>query len=183
MSSDSKNHQPPSNKKSAMKTPRPRVLMSLGLLVSSVTIAGTFLGGTAFAQTPTWKPELLGTPPLSWSLTAPVAVNDSGLVAGNTFISGFKSAWIVGPEQPLELLPLPAGTTFGEAFDINSSGVVAGGIFLDDGTSRGVLWLPEASGYEIFLLPSGPGGFFPFNARGINDAGDVVGKYGILGGS
>jgi len=47
-----------------------------------------------------------------------------------------------------------------------------------------VIWHPGPTGYEIFALPSSPGGVYPFDARGINDAGEVVGKLGVLvGGS
>lgn len=101
---------------------------------------------------------------------------------GNTYLSGYKRAWIVGPGEALEILPLPPGATWTEANDINSSGVVAGQVLFGN-ASQGVLWRPGIGGYEAFLLPSGPGGFVPFNATGVNDAGDVVGKYGILGGS
>ena len=135
------------------------------------------------AQTPTWKAELLGTPPADWAQPAAMAVNDDGLAVGFTYLSGYRRAWIVGPGQALELLPLPAGATWSEALDVNASGVVAGSVLLASGSSRGVLWRPGISGYEVFLLPAGDGGFLPFDARGINDAGEVVGKYGILGGS
>ncbi|MHC4945951.1 MAG: hypothetical protein ACYTG7_23300 [Planctomycetota bacterium] len=134
------------------------------------------------AQTPTWKAELLGTPPASWSSAWAAAVNDAGLAVGNTYLSGYKRAWIAGPTQPLEILPLPPGATWSQANDINASGVIAGQVLFGS-ASQGVIWRPGSRGYEYFLLPSGPGGWVPFNATGINDAGDVIGKYGILGGS
>ena len=134
------------------------------------------------AQTPTWKAELLGTPIPSWSSVAAVAVNDAGQVVGNTYLSGYSRAWIAGPGQGLELLPLPPEATWSKAHDINASGVVVGQILFGS-DSQAVIWQPGIGGYEAFLLSAGPGGHLPFDARGINDLGDVVGKYGILGGS
>jgi|GEM_PF-2143329 len=150
------------------------------LLASLLFAVG--LAGSSVAQTPSWKAELLGTPPATWSTSAAAAVNDAGQAVGNAYLSGYKRAWIAGPGQALEILPLPPGATWSQANDINSSGVVAGQVLFGN-DSQGVLWRPGIGGYEAFLLPSGPGGWIPFNATAINDAGDVVGKYGILGGS
>lgn len=154
--------------------------MKLTSLAAFVTCA---LAASGLAQTPTWRAELIGTPPPTWSLAAPLAVNDAGQVVGNTFESTMKRAWIGSPTTGLQLLPLPAGATYGEVYDMNSSGVVAGRVLLSDGSSRGVIWRDSPTGYQVVLLPAGPTGLFPFDARGINDAGEVVGKYGILGGS
>jgi hypothetical protein len=134
------------------------------------------------AQTPTWKAELLGTPPASWSTVWAVAVNDAGLTVGNTYLSGYKRGWIAGPNQAMEILPLPPGATWSQANDVNTSGVVAGQVLFGS-ASQGIIWRPGVAEYEYFLLPSGPGGWTPFDATAVNDAGDVIGKYGILGGS
>ena len=157
-----------------------RVLKKCLLVV--ILFAVGLVGGLV-AQTPTWKAELLGTPPSNWSLTAVSAINDAGQVTGNMYLSGYKRAWITGPGQALEILPLPSGATWSQAYDINSAGVVVGSVLLGSSTSRAVIWTPGAIGYESFLIPTGPGGHDPFDAQGINDAGDVVGKYGIFGGS
>jgi len=137
----------------------------------------------ASAQTPTWKAEVIGTGQPGWGITAPTAVNDSGVTVGLTYLSGFKRAWIAGPGLAMQLLPTPPDVVFSDAFDINSSGVVAGGLYLSSGLSRGVLWRPGPAGYELVELPAAAGGVFPFNALGLNDAGDVVGKLGILSNS
>lgn len=156
---------------------------SISLILFFLILFSTFFHGNSAAQTPTWKVDLLGTPPPSWSSLAwATAVNDAGLIVGNTYISGYKRAWITGPNHALELLPLPAGATYSQANDVNALGVAVGQV-LFGGSSQAVIWKPGPSGYEAMLLPSGPGGHTPFDAQGINDAGDVVGKYGILGGS
>lgn len=155
--------------------------MYKSFLVALVISVG--LAGAGLAQVPTWKLEFLGTPHPDLTGTFVVALNDAGLTVGSGYISGWKRAWVAGPDQEFEVLPLPAGADWAQAYDVNSSGVVAGSVLFDGSLSQGVLWLPGAGGYEVFLLPSGPGGFVPFDARGLNDRGDVVGKYGILGGS
>jgi hypothetical protein len=141
------------------------------------------LAGSLAAQTPTWKPELLGTLPPDWGGVWAVAVNDTGRVVGNTYLSGYKRGWVSAPGQTLELLPTTPDTTFSEVFDVNKHGVVAGSLYLSSGHLRGVLWRPVPTGYELFVLPAGPGGALPYDARAINDAGDVIGKLGVLSGS
>ena len=140
------------------------------------------LAGSSAAQAPTWKAELLGTPQPSWSLTAVSALNDSGRTVGNTYVSGWKRAWVAGPDHPLELLPLPAGVDWSEATDVNSSGMVCGNVLINGG-SQGAVWKPGPSGYQVQVMPPGPGGVLTVNAQAINDAGEVVGKLGPLSGS
>ncbi|MHC4846259.1 MAG: hypothetical protein ACYTCU_08860 [Planctomycetota bacterium] len=144
------------------------------LLVSAVFCT------VASAQTPTWRVEFLGPPPGELSSAWPVAVNDDGLVTGNGYLSGWKRAWVATPGEGLAILPLPDDVNWSEAYDINSSGVIAGQVLHDVTGSQAVLWTPGPDGYEAFLLPSGPDGGLPFHATGINDAGDVVGKYGVF---
>lgn len=141
------------------------------------------LADTTAAQRPTFKAELVGTPPATWSSAWAVAVNDAGQVAGNTYVSSAKRAWIGSPGSGMQLLPMPPGATYAEAFDMNSNGTVAGQVLVNGGNSRGLIWRRGPEGYEAVLLASGPGGAFPFDARGINDAEDVVGKLGVLSGS
>lgn len=135
---------------------------------------------TINAQTPTWTAELISTQPPSWSFPVPRAVNDAGQITGVTTVDLIKRAWIGSPGLGLQLLPMPAGGTYAEAHDINAAGVVAG-FALIGGASRAVIWQQGPSGYEAVLLPAGSDGTFPFDARAINDRGDVVGKYGLFG--
>ena len=151
-------------------------------IASTLLIAAAFTFALA-AQTPTWKAELIGTPDPAWSTTAAVAVNDAGTAVGITYLSGYQRAWVAAPGQGMSLLPIPAGATFSRPYDLDSDGVVAGSVLLESGISRGVLWRPSPSGYVMELIPASPNGHEPFDARGINDRGDVVGKLGILGGS
>jgi hypothetical protein len=149
------------------------------LLLRSL-LASAVLCTVASTQTPTWRAEFLGPPPGDLNSAWPVAVNDAGLVTGNGYLSGWKRAWVATPGQGLTILPLPDGANWTDAYDINSSGVIAGQILHEVTGSQGVLWKPGPDGYDAFLLPSGPDGGLPFHASGINDAGDVVGKYGVF---
>ncbi|MEZ5966131.1 MAG: hypothetical protein R3F56_20005 [Planctomycetota bacterium] len=138
----------------------------------------------AAAQSPTWRADLVGSPPATWtSATAAVAVNDAGLVLGFTTVASVRRPWVGSPTTGLQLLPLPANTTYADALAVNEAGVVAGQVLVSGSVSRGVIWQPTANGYQLFMLPSGSNGQFPFDARGINDRGDVVGKYGPLAAS
>ncbi|MCA8976768.1 MAG: hypothetical protein KDC98_18745 [Planctomycetes bacterium] len=140
------------------------------------------LAAAASAQTPTYRVDFVGGAPATWSgPTAINAVNDSGRVVGSTYVGTMRLAFVGWPGNGLSLLPLPAGATYAEAFDINTAGTVAGRVLLSGSSSRAVVWQLDPSGnYQALLLPAGPGNQLPFDARGINDAGDVVGKYGIL---
>ena len=151
-------------------------------LLASFALTVALATGSS-AQTPTWKPEFLGAPPPTWSTVYTTAVNDAGVVVGNTYLSGWRRAWIASPSLELALLPLPLGATWSEVHDVNSAGVAVGQILLEDGSSRAAVWQPGSTGYDFLLLPTGPGGFVPFSATGINDRGDVVGKLGIFGAS
>ncbi len=152
---------------------------------SRSALACSFAAGLAcatVAQVPRFKVELVGAPGPGFSGVAAGAVNDAGQVIGNTFVSSARRAWIGAPGLGLQLLPLPPGANYAEAYDLNASGTVVGRVLIN-GNARGVIWRPGPSGYEAELLPAGPGGVFPFDALGINDRGDVVGKLGILSGS
>jgi hypothetical protein len=143
-------------------------------------LASVMLCAVASAQAPTWRAEFLGSAPGGLSTVFPVAVNDVGEVTGNGYLNGWKRAWIGAPGEGLSILPLPDGANWSEAYDINSSGVIAGQVLHEVTGSQAVLWRPGPSGYEAFLLPSGPDDIVPFSATGLNDAGDVVGKYGVF---
>lgn len=142
-------------------------------------LVGLGLTNPLAAQTPTWDAELLGPAPAGWSNTVYRAVNDAGQVVGITTVAAARNAWIGAPGQGLQLLPMPAGANWAEANDVNASGLVVG-FALFSGASRAVVWTPGPGGYAAMTLPAGADGQLPFDARGVNDRGDVVGKYGIL---
>ncbi len=135
------------------------------------------------AQVPRWSVDHVGGLIPGTSTLAASCVNDSGTIAGITYLSGYKRAWVGSVGAGISFLPIPSGAIWSEPSDINAAGVISGRILLSGNVSRGVLWYPGPGGYQIFALPSGPGGTHPFNATSLNDRGDVVGKYGILGGS
>jgi hypothetical protein len=134
----------------------------------------------ASAQTPTWRAEFLGPAPVGLTTMFPVAVNDVGQVVGIGYVAGWKRAWVAGPGQVPTILPLPDGANDSVASDINAAGIIAGQVLHQITGSQGVLWRPGPGGHEVFLMPSGPDGTVPFSLTGLNDAGDVVGKYGIF---
>lgn len=143
----------------------------------------TLCAAAVEAQTPSWKAEFLGAPQPEWSTVWAVAVNDAGTVVGSTYLSGYKRAWIASPDAAPQLLPMPVGATWAEADDMNADGVVAGHVWPEGGGLQAVVWRPGPGGYEVLIVPDGPGGQVAYDARGINDAGDVVGKLGVFGGS
>jgi hypothetical protein len=140
------------------------------------------LAATGSTQTPTWEVEFLGAPDPAWSGVYATGVNDVGQVVGNTYLSGYRRAWIASAAGGVELLPIPTEATWSDVLEINSSGLAVGNVLVG-GLSRAVVWTPGSSGYEYLLLPAGTGGVLPFDARGVNDLGDVVGKLGVLSGS
>ena len=148
-----------------------------------IPLALTILSASVAAQTPTWSVEFLGEKPTEVSSIFPVAVNDAGVVVGNGYENGYKRAWVARSGIGVELLPFPPDTTFSNVYDINNDGVVAGWLYLESGLSRAVIWVPGDEGYELVYVPLGPDGQQPFDARAINDRGDVVGKLGVLSGS
>ena len=148
----------------------------------ATTFLAASLASAAAGQTPTWRAELLEGPDGPWSPVAVSAVSDAGLTIGFTYVSGYKHGWFAAPGQPMELLPLPPGANWSDPLDVNADGVIAGSVLIG-GASRGAVWRPGPAGYEALLLPAGPGGFPPTDARGVNDLGEVVGKLGPLSGS
>jgi hypothetical protein len=141
------------------------------------------LSTTLLAQTPTWTVEFVGSAPPDWSGgIAAIGVNDAGQVLGNTTVDLVARPWVGSPGEGFELLPLPPGVTWSRADEINDAGLVVGQVLLSTG-SRAAVWQPGPGGYTVTLLPAGADGALPFDARGVNDRGDVVGKYGVLSGS
>ncbi|MCA8952307.1 MAG: hypothetical protein KDE27_22540 [Planctomycetes bacterium] len=136
------------------------------------------------AQVPTYRVEFLGAGPTGSSgPVALAAVNDEGEAVGNTTVAGLRRSFVASPGSGVQLLPMPAGGTWTEAFDINSVGAVVGFALIQGTGSRAVVWSRDPLGsYQPQLLPPPAGtGTLPTDARAVNEAGDVVGKLGIFG--
>jgi len=154
----------------------PRLVIASLLFVAALTHAST-------AQTPTWKAEFVGANQPGWSGVFAEAVNDTGMVIGNTTVELVLRPWYGTPGTGLKLLPLPDGTTYARANEVNNAGLIVGQVLLDGIGSRAAIWQPGPGGYTVTTLPQGADGQFPFDARAVNDRGDVVGKYGVIFGS
>ncbi|MBB2945330.1 hypothetical protein FB565_005063 [Actinoplanes lutulentus] len=94
-----------------------------------------------------------------------VAINDAGIVAGDTepvIKDPQPQRWASWDAEP-ELMPMPAGMTAGQAFDITEDGTIltslwsrnVGGIYLwhADGTVEKVEPPKAAPGHEVFAGP------------------------------
>ena len=108
--------------------------------------AGTLGALGLSAQTPQYDIELLGPGHLINDM------NEAGEVVGWTIVGGVQ-AFLVGPNHPYEVLPLPAGYSSAWAQGINDHGVVVGsaavGGFPEFG--QAVAWRPDGvGGYTIF---------------------------------
>jgi len=109
-------------------------------------------------------------------------VNNNGLIVGSASnglaVRGFVTDGT--PGGPLTDLPTPAGTTnsFGRAWAINESGVIAGVARNASNTqSEPAIWtLNGLGGYDVSTLISPAPGSFG-EALGINELGQVVGRY------
>jgi len=133
---------------------------------------------------------LATTPALGQTYTAEVlgpgvVINDmnlSGEIVGWT-LSGGVQAFVVGPDRPYALLPLPSGYASAWAQGINDAGVIVGSAstagFPEFGEA--VAWTPDGQGsYAAQVLPKLTG-FTQSVATDVNNRGDIVG-YSIFPG-
>lgn len=103
---------------------------------------------------------------------AAYSINDSGQMAGVYDVTGVGSLaarwdWA---GSPATLLPVPSGSTYSEARDINAVGSAVGAYVTASGLHWAMTW--DAGGVALEL--AGIGGL-QSHAYGINDAGQVVG--------
>ncbi|MBC8451315.1 MAG: hypothetical protein H8D72_01265 [Planctomycetes bacterium] len=151
----------------------PRFHFSLLLSVAALVLPGE-------AQTPTWEAEFLGAFPASWTGSKVIQdFNDAGQVVGHTTLSLTRQAWYGVAATGIQLLPLPAGTDYSEANEINTSGLIGGQVRIA-GEYLACIWKPTPSGYVPMVLPPAANGWEPHNVTGLNDRGDLVGKHGPL---
>lgn len=126
----------------------------------------------ALAGGPAYTVEFLGTG------QGVAAMNESGVVVGNSTVTGGLRAWVASSGSPLALLPLPPGHVGSWATDINDAGVIvgaAGPFYSPEFSGQAIAWLPDgAGGYTAQLLGVLPG-HVRSDARGLNNVGDIVG--------
>ena len=112
----------------------------------------------------------LGSPTLGWG------INEAGQVAGQYTVCGLGATeaflWDGGPD--LITLERPPGVECAAAFAISNTGLIAGAMCVtDEGGDRA--FLHDGAGFIDLGVP--PGAIQSFG-RGLNNQGDVVGKWG-----
>ena len=126
------------------------------------------------AQIPTYTSQFLG------AANHIDAMNESGDVVGWAMSGGANRGFVVGPEHPYQLLPLPTGMLSSFANDINEAGVIVGAVGPSTNPvhylgGRAASWTPDgAGGYTVTLLGVLPGHISSL-ATAINNLGDIVG--------
>lgn len=139
------------------------------MIVLAMALAS--LSVEAIAQPPTYSPQFLAP-------AIPSEMNASGDVIGTESLPGGTRAYIVGPDRPLQLLPLPAGMTSSLAVDLSDGGVIVGAVSPFSSTDFGgkaTAWYPDgAGGFTVALLGLLPG-HSSSRATAVNDVGDIVG--------
>jgi probable HAF family extracellular repeat protein len=112
-----------------------------------------------------------------WQVAEAVDVNSSGLVVGfQAFPQGawHAATWTLGKKGAVDAGVLP-GMDYGELYDVNESGLAVGRSYLDDPpVSRAVMWDGAQLTDLNDLLPAGSGAVL-FEAREVNEAGDIAG--------
>jgi hypothetical protein len=150
-----------------------------GAVVGSASLPDATGGSTGFGFL--WEggaPMDIGSLPGA-SSTAAMAINDNGQIAGlATFPDGTERVF-VKTGTTFTALPMPAGDTLAQVFDMNNGGDVIGYTSGAGGT-RPVLW-PAAGGVVDLNSDLSGSGWRLDEVRGINDAGVIAGT-GALGG-
>jgi probable HAF family extracellular repeat protein len=127
------------------------------------------LAQPAFCDTPPYKVFDLGT--LGGALTTAHAINDSGQVAGSSYIAGNGAShpflWTNGVMTDLGTL----GGASGDAYGINGFGEVVGSATTQGNTAIHAFLYKGGAMHDLGVLP----GFNNCVAQGINDSGQVVG--------
>ncbi len=124
---------------------------------------------------PSYQLQYLGT-------GSPVAMNNSGVVAGRELVSGTSNyrPLVSVSGAPWAALPVPAGAMSVFPMDVNDSGVIVGVSFSPQWYPVAVRWTPSASGYSVEELPHLASDTSSY-ATGINNLGQIVGARGALG--
>ena len=117
-------------------------------------------------------------PPLGFPPMLPFGLNEQGWMVGSfrACIIGPKVAWLWTPEDGLQLIPMPNGTSQSQADAISGSKIVGNfdNTKLELGTA-GFLYDFETDQFtSLGILPGGNRS----EARAINSAGEIVGFWG-----
>jgi hypothetical protein len=102
------------------------------------------------------------------------AMNEVGDVVGTS--NDGTGAWVSRGGATAVLLPLPPGTEFAFANDINDAGVIVGSAgYSYPGYGWATVWTPDGSGgYTIQQFGTLPGDIYS-DALAVNNVGDIVG--------
>jgi hypothetical protein len=109
--------------------------------------------------------------------TAPVAITDIGVIAGN-YVDGnyVNHGFVRTPDGKIATFDAPGATQGTYVGNINNFGVIAGTFYDSDFVSHG--FLRTASGkFKVFDAPGGVGGIYGTYSAFINDAGLIAGSY------
>ncbi len=142
----------------------------------------------ALAAAPRYTLQLLGDLPGGEVYSQGMAINNHGLVGGQsrTAAGWFATEWAEGPQgatrdNPVSLGDLPGGYTSSKVYGINDAGMSAGTGGAATGSVRAFRRLP---GGMLVDLGDLPGGSNASGAYAINNAGTAVGySYSALSGS
>jgi hypothetical protein len=144
-------------------------------------VAGSFHRGNNVFGSYVWEPGKGFRTIVPGHDASALAINLEGTVAGSAVVEGLEHAYTWSEAEGVRFYGPPAGTQFTSAYAgaINSHGVIVGSSsrYGEQGIAEmaPTLWRPDG---EVIVLPN-PGGGWAL-ARGINDAGIVVGYAGGL---
>jgi probable HAF family extracellular repeat protein len=113
-------------------------------------------------------------PGSGWELEEARAINDQGLLTGFGWFQGSQHAFRLNGRTLTDLGTLP-GATASRGLGLNNRGEVVGSVTIGAGTqTRAFLW-SDGRMEDLNDLISGAAGWQLREARGINDAGQIVG--------
>lgn len=126
-------------------------------------------------QIPTYAVEFFGRPAGVSTIPSVTGLNDQGRFTITALVGSNTHAWVGGPLQSLEALPIPPDFDSCAAADIDNSGRIIGTV-MHTSTGRGLaaIWTPVADGYSLQLLNGLPGHQYS-TAIACNNVGDIIG--------
>lgn len=146
-------------------------------IVTLVLLLGLAAAPVARAQDapPSYQLQYLGP-------GSPVAMNNTGIVAGRALISGTSNyqPLVSVNGSPWMDLPIPAGAMSVFPMDVNDSGIIVGVSYSPQWNPVAVRWTPSEGGYSVEELPRLSGDSSSY-ATAINNLGQIVGARRALG--
>lgn len=110
----------------------------------------------------------------------PVALNNSGTIAGHRNVGGNYAPLVSINGQPWIDLPVPAGSMSTFPTDVSNLDVIVGVSFSPQWNPRAVRWTRGDNGFTLEVLPLIAGDTSSY-ATAINDLGKIVGARSSLG--